>query len=187
MHSWRILLLPYLDQVELYDQYDFSQPWDSPTNQRLAASMPLIYAFTGDHEPGVVTTNYLAVTGPHTAWPGASSTTEESITDDHPTTIRVVENVGQSVHWMEPRDLPFDSISLRVNDPQGLSSKYLSPGVLMVDGSLRHLDEGLPEDVFRAMLTADGGEQLTREGDTWHLMEDGRLRPERKEPLDADP
>lgn len=187
MHSWRVLLLPYVDQNELYEQYDFSQPWDSPTNQQLAASMPAIYAFTDENKPGVVTTNYLAVAGPHTAWAETSSTADNNFTDDPRTTIRVVENVGQNVHWMEPRDLSLDTISLQVNDPMGLSSKYLSPGALMADGSLRQLDENLPEDVFRAMLTADGGEQLTLEGDTWHLMQDGRLRPERAEPLNTAP
>ena len=35
MHSWRVLILPYLDQQQLYDQYDFSEPWNGPNNQQL--------------------------------------------------------------------------------------------------------------------------------------------------------
>src|SRR4051812_11083639 len=30
MHSWRVLLLPYLDQAGLYDAYNFGEPWDGP-------------------------------------------------------------------------------------------------------------------------------------------------------------
>jgi hypothetical protein len=42
-HSWRVLLLPYLEQAEFYGQYDFSQPWDSPANAKLAARIVDVY------------------------------------------------------------------------------------------------------------------------------------------------
>ena len=48
MHSWRVLLLPYLEQHGLYNQYDFNAPWDSPQNQALAAKMPAVYACPAD-------------------------------------------------------------------------------------------------------------------------------------------
>ena len=37
MHSWRVLILPYLDQDALYKAYDFTEPWDGPTNKKLLA------------------------------------------------------------------------------------------------------------------------------------------------------
>jgi hypothetical protein len=43
MHSWRVLILPMLDQQFLYSQYDFDQPWDSPANRSVMDRMPAIY------------------------------------------------------------------------------------------------------------------------------------------------
>ena len=34
MHSWRVALLPFLEQSDLYSQYNFNEPWDSPENLR---------------------------------------------------------------------------------------------------------------------------------------------------------
>ncbi len=45
-HSWRVLLLPYLGHRDLFDQYYFSQPWDSAKNLRLLDKMPAVY-----HDP----------------------------------------------------------------------------------------------------------------------------------------
>src|SRR5438105_1376638 len=36
MHSWRVLILPYLERNDLYQQYDFNEPWNGPHNSRLA-------------------------------------------------------------------------------------------------------------------------------------------------------
>ena len=43
MHSWRVLILPYLEEGELYKQYNMNEPWDSPHNRTLAAKMPKVY------------------------------------------------------------------------------------------------------------------------------------------------
>ena len=126
--------------------------------------MPALFAFHDEHRPGLTTTNYLAVVGPKTLWRGTSSLTHDEITDDPATTVLIVENTGQDVHWMQPRDLRFDSMSLKFNSPEGVSSKYVVPAVVMVDGTLRKLHPELSEDTFRALLTADGGEQLKEEG-----------------------
>ena len=77
---------------------------------------------------------------------------------------------------MAPRDLDYRTMSFEVDNPAGISSKYLSPAVVLVDGSLRRLDEGLSEDVLRALLTANGGERLEQQGEGWRLLSDGRLR-----------
>jgi hypothetical protein len=36
MHSWRVLMLPFIDHVQVYDEYDFAEPWDGPHNRKLA-------------------------------------------------------------------------------------------------------------------------------------------------------
>jgi len=185
MHSWRVLLLPYLEQQVLFEKYDFSQPWNSEANQRLASDMPATYAFHGSKQPGAVVTNFLAVVGEETAWPGAASRMTDDVVDERSTTILIVENAGRNVHWMEPRDLDFDTMDFQVNSPMCISSKYLKPAAVMLDGTLRKLDADLPVDVLRALLTVNGGEQLTAEGEHWQLLPDGRLREVHPPPIES--
>ncbi len=185
MHSWRILILPFMEEQELFDQYDFTKPWNSEANLRLADKMPEFFAFHGEYEPGMTTTNYLAVVGPQTLWPEDNVRSIDEVTDASSTTVMLVENHGQEVHWMEPRDLEYETMEFVVNSPEGVSSKYLSPAVVMADGSLRKLQEGLAEDIFKAMMTVDGGEKISREGDRWSLLSDGRLRQTRVSDSDS--
>ena len=107
MHSWCILILPYLDQGELYKAYNFDKPWYGPNNRKLASRMPALFALYGDHHEGNTTTNYLAVVGPETIWQGATGVASDALKDGPSQTILIVENRGANVHWMEPRDLSF--------------------------------------------------------------------------------
>jgi hypothetical protein len=66
MHSWRVLLLPYLEEEALYDQYDFDQPWDSPENLALANLMPQVYTCPSDMLATGSETSYTMVVGPDT-------------------------------------------------------------------------------------------------------------------------
>ncbi|MCH5377127.1 MAG: DUF1559 domain-containing protein, partial [Planctomycetes bacterium] len=108
MHSWRVLILPYIEERSLYDQYDFSEPWDGPNNRKLLSKMPHVYACPsqprGTNDPAAFATSYVAVVGPRTAWPGVKSTKVADITDGTSNTIMVVELSGQQIPWMEPRD-----------------------------------------------------------------------------------
>ncbi|NND99384.1 MAG: DUF1559 domain-containing protein, partial [Pirellulaceae bacterium] len=124
MHSWRVLLLPFLEQQALYKRYDFSQPWNSPANSMLAGEMPSVYALRSEYTEGSTVTNYLAVVGPNTLWPGTKVRNESDVTDPRSSVISVVENVGQDVHWMEPRDLNVETMDFSVPSPAGLSSTY---------------------------------------------------------------
>lgn len=177
MHSWRVLILPFIEEKELYDQYDFSQPWNSPSNQKLAGQMPRLYAFHDDHRPGLVVTNYSAVVGKDTAWPGPRSRSRDEITDGGDATILFVENLGAQIHWMEPRDLEIESMSLTINHSDGLSSKYDRPAVALVDGDLRKIEPSMDPDLLRALLTVNGNERVDQVGDSWRLLHDGRDRP----------
>lgn len=70
MHSWRVLILPYLDEQQLYDQYDFTKPWDHPDNLKLADQMPSVFACHEDESRfSKQTTTFVAIVGPNTMWP----------------------------------------------------------------------------------------------------------------------
>lgn len=178
MHSWRVLLLPFMEERELYEQYDFSQPWNSAANLRLETKMPAVYAFHGSNRAGNVTTNYLAVVGESTMWPGSSYRRSDEVTVADSHTILLVENLGQDVHWMEPRDLHFDAMSFEINSPQGVSSKYAAPAVATLVGHVRQLNNDLPPEVLRAMLTLNSSTGDMDLDAHWKVLPDGRSRDE---------
>jgi hypothetical protein len=168
MHSWRVLLLPFLERKTLYDQYRFDEPWDGPHNSRLAAQMPSCYQCSASYEDSIrpPLTRYVAVVGPGTMWPGAASTKISDAVDGTDRTILVVESSDAPVHWMEPRDLDLQTLPLEINplNGQGISSKH--PGraahVAMVNGSVLFLSrEKTTPQQLRALLTIAGGEPTT--------------------------
>src|SRR5262245_46261269 len=120
MHSWRVLLLPYIEQNDLYKEYRFDEPWNGPNNRKLASRMPPTYFLHGEERPGNTTTNYLAVVGAETVWQGATGVSMDAVKDGTSSTILIVENKGAGVHWMEPRDLVFAEMDFKLNNPKGI-------------------------------------------------------------------
>jgi hypothetical protein len=172
-----VAVLPYIEQQKLHDAYDVTQAWDSAANAPVAPQMPRLFAFHGDYEPGVTITNFVAVVGPETVWPGREKLTEKDITDGTSNTILVVENAGAKIPWLAPRDLELATMPLTLHDPLGVSSKYLDPAVAMLDGSVQRLHKDMTPRTLRALLTARGGEKLQQDDKmAWSVLEDGRLR-----------
>ncbi|MHC4403226.1 MAG: DUF1559 family PulG-like putative transporter [Planctomycetota bacterium] len=174
MHSWRVLLLPYMEGGALYKQYDFSEPWDGPNNRRLAAQMPDVYRCERE-EWGIKTniTHYVAVTGPKAAWPGSEPMDLDDIRDGPDSTLLLIEIPKPGVHWMEPKDLTLEealaglspksgpSILAARDDLRWAKGKACSP-VAFVDGSVCCLPNDIPTRAFESLLTADGGELVDR-------------------------
>ena len=182
MHSWRVLILPYLEHQGLYDQYDFSEPWDGPNNRRLLDQRPEIFGFSDNASSVAATTNYLAVVGNETAWPRGKSMKMRQIGDGTGRTILIVENHGGGIQWTEPRDLDLATMSLKIGaeSTNGISSRYDPPAVVTVEGRVNKLSMELSPKTLRALLTANGGEKIPL--DT-HFKEipDGRDRPMKDE------
>lgn len=102
-HSWRVALLKY-GQPDLYRQYRFDQPWDSPDNRRVLEQMPEVY-----HCPGAPrTTNaaYFVLTGPDTLFPGTAGLSLEKCTDNWSKTLLVVE-ARRDIPWTKPEDIGY--------------------------------------------------------------------------------
>lgn len=167
MHSWRVLLLPFLDgeAQALREEYDFEQPWDSPGNLALAGRMPRLYRCPSDETSPASETSYAMIVGPGTISDGASATGMEEITDGTADTILLVEAAGSGINWLDPRDLAADQISYLVDDPVdgGIAGKHPEGAhVLFCDGSVMFLDAMVdPEDV-KSLCTISGSEGVAK-------------------------
>lgn len=176
-HSWRVLILPYIEGSHVFRRYSFKEPWDGPGNRELAGLMPRVLALPGEYQPGSTTTNYVVVVGPETAFPPGGFISRESITDEPGQTVLVTENLGAGIHWMEPRDLLFSGMDFTINSPRGVSSSFAYPAAVMCDGSVRRLGQGVSPGTLRALLTVRGGERLAEGEGGWEVIPDGRDRP----------
>ena len=166
MHSWRVLVLPFLCEGGLYGAYDFSEPWDGPNNSKLASRMPYFFACpTGGG--GVWTTNYLAVVGPETIWPGDKPVAIRQIRDGVSNTIALVEVANSGIQWLEPRDLDFRTLgSTSGPGPTICGNHPRGPCVGLADGNARQLSKWLAPETLEALLTIQGGEPIP--ADVWH-------------------
>lgn len=178
MHSWRVLILPYLEQQALYDKYDFTEPWDGPNNRKLAMAMPAVYRCP--QRRGLrPTTSYVAVVGPKTAWPGAEPTSTNDVSDGTCNTILVVEVVpGSGMPWMAPRDLSLEDALHGVDGDRefAIGSRHPRDGGLLwqpqpgawvafADGTIHWLPRECPPDVLEALFSIDGGEAYVEPND----------------------
>jgi hypothetical protein len=105
MHSWRVLILPFLGEQELYAAYDFSQPWDSSANSRLLARMPAVYQCSAETIQGNAETSYLMLSGPGWIADGPRSAHLSDVADGPANTVMTAEVANSSVLWTEPADL----------------------------------------------------------------------------------
>jgi prepilin-type processing-associated H-X9-DG protein len=169
MHSWRVLILPFMEQSALYSMYNFNEPWNSAGNSRLLGMMPNIFACPSRHDTRrrpTSLTSYVVVKGPGTAFPEGKSVKLTDIKDGTSSTIVAVEVENLDIPWTEPRDLDVRSMSFRVNDPKraGISSRH--PGganIAFVDGSQHFLCEGITPQEMKALFTIDDGESINVE------------------------
>lgn len=163
-HSWRVLILPFLEQREVYEAYRFDEPWDGPHNRRLADKVGTIFLRPGLDPASRRTTSFVAVVGPQTAWPGAQALTHTDLGDGTAYTILAVEIPDGDVPWMAPVDLAFDRMTFRINDRRpgvrGLGSRLGGARVVTADGSVRTLGDSVDPNELRALLTANGREPI---------------------------
>ena len=119
MHSWRVLLLPYLNQTELHDQYDFNKPWNAPENSLLASQMPDVFFSQASQGGQAYEACYQLVTGPNTLNPSTGPLKPDAYLDDPAKTALVVEaycgssGMVTTGNWLEPTELDITKMTGR--------------------------------------------------------------------------
>lgn len=150
-HSWRVAILPVLGYGDLYREYHFDEPWDSPHNQKLVDRMPSVFK---TDESNVGQTLFKMVVGPGALDSGdGSQGGVERVFDGTSNTIAVVKS-SEPVVWTKPQDEEFSPTRL-----PAMAKDYL---VALLDGSVRFLDPKLSSDQLRALITRGGGEVIDR-------------------------
>ena len=157
LYSWRVELLPFLEQPGLYERFHRDEPWDSPHNKSLLKEYSLFHC-PADGGP-LEMTSYVAIVGEHGILQRDRPTTIEECTDGLGNTIMLVECSGSGIAWSEPRDLEFDTLPMQINAPHqcGIRSNHnCGVNVVFGDTHIVYLADGIAPDVLRAMLTRDG-------------------------------
>ena len=154
--SWRVHILPYLNEVELYYKFHLDEPWDSEHNLQLLDKMPAVFA--NPNLPSKTQTVYLGLTGKNCLMQPGEGVSAREIIDGTTKTLMLVEaNPLHLTNWTQPRDLKFNP-----EEPlEGLIG--LRPGGFLVticDGSVRYIPETIAPQTLRAMSTFNGREVI---------------------------
>ncbi len=159
--SWRVHLLPYLDEDELYKLFNFNEPWDGPTNKLLIERMPKIYVSPMAVAPAGQTF-YKSFVGNGAIMEPGEKTRFSSVTDGLSNTLLVIDG-GAPVIWTKPDDVAFTK-DLKPMDLALLGNPRVN--VLLGDGSVRTIDlSKMSKEVLDAMITRAGGEVVNLDGD----------------------
>jgi len=179
LHSWRVLLLPYLEQNELYKKIRLDEPWDSEYNRQFHHARISHYrcpSSTAIFHRGVHYTgncNYSVVIGNETLFPGAETTASSDISDGSWSTILIVERIVP-INWMDPNnEIRFDTAGEGINRHLlGIGSNHLGgANVGFADGRIQFLKNfaegrvirphyiyGVTDESLKSLLTKSAGD-----------------------------
>ncbi len=172
LHSWRVLLLPYLGEDDIYSQFDLRLPWSAPVNRRAADRIPSCYLRSSTTQRGLPdVASYYMVYGQGTLQPSSGPLAMEEIVDNPSQTILITEGIPlvPSGLWTEPIDLDIAPMRGRLKTAANVVSGYSveigglgDGGVLVatVDGRTHLLTEEINSDSVIGLLTAVGREPL---------------------------
>jgi prepilin-type processing-associated H-X9-DG protein len=156
--SWRVAILPYIEENELYQKFHLDEPWDSPHNKTLIPLMPKTY-LCPSRKPVPGETHYRRFAGNGALMELNKGTKLQEVRDGTSFTVMVVE-AEQGVPWTKPEAIEFK--------PDATESKLFGAGsthpggfnALMADGSVRFIKALIKPETLKALITKSGGERI---------------------------
>jgi hypothetical protein len=161
LYSWRVLILPFLEQENIYKKWKFDEPWDSPNNKPLSDLVMKVYMAPGHTEESSNKTHYRVFVGKGAGFEEVMGQQRKGLqfrdfTDGLSNTIAVVE-APESVPWAKPEELEF--IPGKPLPALGLPGKDGFNAALF-DGSVRFIRKTIDPRNLQALITRNGGEEI---------------------------
>jgi beta-lactamase regulating signal transducer with metallopeptidase domain len=157
VHSWRVEILPYIEQAALYNSYRMNEPWDSEHNKQILAQMPPVYAPVAqrtDAAPMANHTGILAIVGEGSGFAAEGEGLQiRDFIDGTSNTLLTVDSPGELVPWTKPDDLEV-TLSEDELDLGGLDETEFQ--ALFCDGSVRTMP-AMHEQSLRIFIGRDDG------------------------------
>ncbi len=156
--SWRVKILPFIEEERLYKQFKLDEPWDSDHNKKLVNRMPKVYQNPNlKLENGK--TNYLVPTGKGGLFAAQEKGVKlNNVTDGTSNTIMVVEvPANMAVTWTKPEDWEVTAEGAVEKFLAGLKDGFNAG---FADGSVRYIKKTIDVKTLKAVLTPDGGEVI---------------------------
>jgi hypothetical protein len=147
--SWRVAILPFIEQFALYERFHLDEPWDSPHNASLLKEMPGIYAPVARNDATPYATYYQGFVGPGTLFDGDEGAKIADFMYVARPTLMVVA-AAQPVPWTKPEDVPYDE-----GKPLPRLGGPFADGfyAAFADGSVRFIGRNVAPESIRAAVT----------------------------------
>ena len=162
LYSWRVLLLPYLDEASLYSRFKLDEPWNSAHNAQLVPMCPALYISPAS-SGNVSQANYVLITGPGTIFPSTGPLKPTQISDGLSQTLLVVETNNMINEWSKPFDIDIAKLNLSI----GASGTHKIGGThsegataAFADGQPAWLSVDLPSTIVDSAITPKGNESI---------------------------
>lgn len=150
--SWRVAILPFIEQNDLFERYRFDEPWDSERNKSLLAEMPAIYRSPfADDDQSSTETNYQGLATKGGLMEEAHGLKLRDCEDGTANTLLLVET-KDSVPWTKPQDLTTTDIV-----PLGDEGLWYA----LADGSVRQMNP-VDQEELEKLITRSGRETIKR-------------------------
>jgi hypothetical protein len=156
------LLLPYLNESNLYANFKLNEAWDSPANATLIAQCPDVYISPGNGTKNSLS-NYVLITGAGTIFPKTGPLKPAQISDGLDRTLLVVETDNLMNDWSKPFDIDISKMNTRIgaSGPDSIGGTHADgAAAVFADGEPAWLSVELPAAIVDASITPNGNESI---------------------------